>query len=442
MANDDETHTTYRTPAPLISTRRRLGALTLRVLDTGRTVSVARDRIIVGRSKTANLVLDHPSVSAAHLELCVRDHGVEIRDLGSTNGVRIGPVVLRSAVITPGTVISVGDCDVRLESANEVEVEVSTDECLGDMIGGSLAMREVFAKIRKIAQTPLDVLVVGETGTGKELACRAIHSLSDRRSRPLVTLDCGTLVRSLTEAAFFGYRKGAFTGADQDRPGYFEDADGGVLFIDEIGELPLDMQVKLLRALDRREVIRVGETQARTVDVRIVAATNRDLQRMVADGLFREDLYFRLSRARIELPPLRRRGNDVVRLARWFVAQVARHRHVRLTLADGAAEVLLRHPWPGNVRELANAMQYAAHTAEGEVVGVEDLVLGAPLSPAEIDRLCLLPYKAAHSELDRVYLARAMREAKGSRSACSRNVGISRTTLRRRLEALKIPSVD
>ena len=238
------------------------------------------------------------------------------------------------------------------------------EDRLGEMFGRSPAMREIFARSVKLARTPLDVLVTGETGTGKDLAARALHAASSRAKGPWVVLDCGTQGRALIEAVLFGYRRGAFTGADSDRAGFVEAAHGGTLFIDEVGELPLDLQVRLLRVLDRREVTRIGETHQRTVDIRVVAATNRDLVQMVAEGKFREDLFFRLAKARVELPPLREREDDAVFLAERFLEQIAQERGVELRLSDEARAQVASYRWPGNVRELFHAIEREAYMAD------------------------------------------------------------------------------
>ncbi|MCB1155616.1 sigma-54-dependent Fis family transcriptional regulator, partial [bacterium] len=222
-------------------------------------------------------VIDHPSISGAHFELRLEGKGIELRDLDSTNGIWLGPNRVYHAAVGPGTAITAGECQITLSSVGDVEVPMYAEDRLGEMFGRSPAMREIFARIVKLARTPLDVLVTGETGTGKDLAARALHAASSRAKGPWVVLDCGTQGRALIEAVLFGYRRGAFTGADSDRAGFVEAAHGGTLFIDEVGELPLDLQVRLLRVLDRREVTRIGETHQRTVDIRVVAATNRDL---------------------------------------------------------------------------------------------------------------------------------------------------------------------
>lgn len=441
----DDTDATRPSTSLRGPTLRRPGQLTLHVLtgpSAGRVAVISKSRVVVGRSRTADIVLDHFSVSGAHFELRIGSQGIEVRDLNSINGIRIGQIGVMHAIVGLGTVISAGDCDVQIAGIDEVEVLVSAEGRLGGMLGSSKAMREVFAQVRQLAKTPLDVLVTGETGTGKELVSQALHALSKRAEEPFVTIDCGTLARNLYESAIFGYRRGAFTGAESDSSGFVEDANGGTLFIDEIGELPLDLQVKFLRVLDRREVIRLGETRARAVDVKVIAATNRDLEKMVAEGQFREDLYYRLSRARMELPPLRHREDDILELAQSFLDEVARERDISLTLSEPLKSALMRHPWPGNVRELRGVIQHAAHVAACGEIGVNDVVLGGSVSIGQMDRLYALPYREAHQEFDRVYLVSALKEAKGSAAACARKLVMSRTTLRRRFQVLGISSIE
>jgi DNA-binding NtrC family response regulator len=442
----DPTHPSSTAQTAPESILRRPGELTLRVLnggaDASQLVTIAKTRIVVGRSRTADLILNHSSVSGVHFELRIGSHGIELRDLQSRNGVRVGRMVVFHAIIGPGAVISAGDCEVQIAGIGDVDVPVSAEGRLGAMLGTSATMRELFAQIRRLAKTPLDALVVGETGTGKELVSRALHSLSSRADRPFVTLDCTTLSRSLVEAALFGYRRGAFTDADHDSPGFVENATGGTLFIDEIGELPLDLQVKLLRVLDRREVVRLGETHPRTVDIKVIAATNRDLEKMVSEGQFREDLFFRLSRARLELPPLRERGDDTIELARHFANEVGHEKGVALAFSVAAERLLRNHTWKGNVRELRDVVRVAAHFADREEIGAGDIMLGSNAATQQMSRLLEMPYRQAHMEFDRTYLNNALRITKGSMAACARMLRMSRTTLRRRLVTLGIVSAQ
>jgi transcriptional regulator with GAF, ATPase, and Fis domain len=258
------------------------------------------------------------------------------------------------------------------EPAAEPPRDRSAGEFHG-MIGRAPAMRAMFDDIRKFAPTPMPVLILGESGTGKELVARALHEGSPRRSGPFVSENCAAIPETLLESVLFGHVKGAFTGAIKDHPGHFVAAHGGTLFLDEIGDMPLSMQAKILRALQEGEVRPVGGNRARSVDVRVVAATNRDLQAMVAEGKFRQDLFYRLNVLRVTLPPLRERGDDVVTLARHFLAKAAAHRP-RPPHLSAAAEALLRSArWPGNVRQLINEMQRVAALVERDDVQPDDL---------------------------------------------------------------------
>ena len=235
-----------------------------------------------------------------------------------------------------------------------------------------LAMR---AQIQRFAAVKAPVLVIGESGTGKELVAKALHTLSPRRDRPFVAENCAAIPETLLESVLFGHKKGAVTGAIKDHPGHFVAADGGTLFLDEIGDMPLSMQVKLLRAIQESEIRAVGATQVRKVDVRLIAATNKDLAAEVKRGRFREDLFYRLNVLLITVPPLRERGDDILILARVFLAEASRKNGREVRLSPDAEEVLRAAPWPGNVRQLQNEMQRLAALCDTPVAGRKDLVL-------------------------------------------------------------------
>ena len=442
---------------PAQPTHRRLGRVLLRVQegpDRGAKVQVSRNRLTVGRSAVNDLPLSDTSVSGTHLEIAVTDEGILLRDLGSTNGTFVDGVRVREAFLEPGSVIQIGTTEIVLQSADEVAVPISEREQFGALYGRSPAMREVFATLERVAPTDMSVLVGGETGTGKELVARALHDESKRAKGPFVVLDCGSLPRDLAEAAILGHRKGAFTGAVADRPGAFENADGGTLFLDEIGELPLDLQPKLLRVLDRREVQRIGENKVREVDVRVVAATHRDLRKLVGQGQFREDLYFRLSVMSVDLPPLRSRGDDVVFLAERFLEDFRKVHGRTLTLSPAAKAALSAEPWPGNVRQLKNVILRAAHLCQGATIEPADLHLGqradrqhavrpdprdeppGPFDPALLER----PFKEAKQlvidRFERAYLERCMAAAGGNVSRAAAEAGITRYYLRELLKRL------
>lgn len=356
----------------------RPGGVVLEVLagaDKGERFELeGRSRITVGRGYGNDVTLTDGSVSNSHLELRLNEQGVTIRELGSSNGTWVGKVqILGEARLRDGAEFYVGDCKLRLASVGMVDVAVSRRTTFGSLRGASPEMRELFAQLVRLAQAPLSVLILGETGTGKELVARALHSESSRASKPFVVLDCGSIPSELAEATIMGYRKGAFTGAVRDTPGCFEDADGGVLFLDELGELSPELQPKLLRVLDRQEVQRIGETRPRKIDVRVLAATNRDLRKMVATEKFRLDLYHRLAQVTLSIPPLRERPEDIGLLARTFLEQFSKQTEREMRFSDDALPWLKERFWEGNVRELKMLVQSAAYLAPGSTVSARVL---------------------------------------------------------------------
>ncbi len=443
--------TTFGAPAA----SRPLRRVMLRVTDgpdLGAQIQAARARLTIGRSAVADLVLTDSSISGLHAELLLGPNGVLLRDLKSTNGTTINGVRIQEAWVEPGMTLVLGKTAIAFLAEDHVDVPLSGRDHFGALLGQSPAMREVYAVLERIAPTEMSVLIGGETGSGKELVARALHDESPRQRGPFVVLDCGALPRELAEAAILGHKKGTFTGAITDRPGCFEDASGGTLFLDEIGELPLELQPKLLRVLDRREVQRIGESTVRKVDVRVVAATHRDLKAMVSAGSFREDLYFRLSVMTVELPPLRDRGEDIGLLADKFIGDTARRIPAITTpptLSPAARQALLRHNWPGNVRELKNTIERATYLARG-LIEPQDLHLGrnaAPPPPPETPRdgpefapLYALPFKEAKQELldefETQYFTRLLTAHDGNLSRAAASSGITRYYLRELLKRL------
>jgi transcriptional regulator with GAF, ATPase, and Fis domain len=372
------------------TTKRRLRKARLVVVegpDEGRELVIGRERVTVGRSAICDLPLSDPSVSGTHFEIEVSEAGFLLRDMESTNGTHAGELRLCEVYLRPGALLRVGQTRLRFESTEgTVEIDVDRAERFGDLVGRGVRMRSIFAVLRKVAPTDLTVLVRGETGTGKELVARALHGASKRSDAPFVVQDCGAIPSNLIESTLFGHERGAFTGATDRHRGSFELADGGTLFLDEIGELDLSLQPKLLRVLENREIRRVGGERAVPVDVRVVAATNRDLRQMVNEGTFREDLFYRLSVVQVELPPLRERSEDIPALAQAFVEEAAARRWPgegrSLHVTPEAMARLRGFHWPGNVRELKNTVERAALLAEGDELDVGDLMPTSQKSPA------------------------------------------------------------
>jgi DNA-binding NtrC family response regulator len=312
------------------------------------------------------------------------------------------------------------------------------------IVGEAAEMVRIYDQIRQIAPTKANVLILGESGTGKEVVAKAIHQLSPRARKPFVAVHCAALPESLLESELFGHERGAFTGAVARRQGRFELADGGTIFLDEIGEIPLSMQVKLLRVLETREFERVGGTGPIKVDVRILAATNRDLQEEVAEGRFREDLYYRLNVVSITMPPLRTRRNDIPLLARHFLAELARENGREVPeLSREAAEILSAYHWPGNVRELRNVIENTFVFLRGNVVRPEDLP-GSLARRREVttqpgtEGTVTFPLGLALEEVETEYLKRTLEECEGNRTKAADSLRISRRTLQRRIKELGI----
>jgi transcriptional regulator with GAF, ATPase, and Fis domain len=348
--------------------------------DQGAEVEITKARCSGGRSIINDLVLQDKAVSGTHFEIAVRDDGYRLRDLNSRNGVFVGDLRIREVYLRPGTTFRLGHTQIQFQPTQDVvEIALSNKDRFDHVIGTSAAMREIFATLEKVAPSELTVMINGETGTGKELIARAIHNASHRRGKPFVVLDCGAIPRDLIESTLFGHEKGSFTGAVGQHRGCFEQAAGGTIFLDEIGELDIGLQPKLLRVLEQREIKRVGGDRTIKVDVRVLAATNRDLRNEVNAGHFREDLYFRLSVVAVELPPLRERIEDIPMIAQHFLRDVASRRGLALSFGQDAMSALVSQPWPGNVRELRNVVERAAALSDGPVIGRPDLVFsGGP----------------------------------------------------------------
>jgi transcriptional regulator with GAF, ATPase, and Fis domain len=360
-----------------------------------------------------------------------------------------GPARLMSVSAAPLQHDKLGVCDptaaylVVLRPADESTVEASGPIAGFGLIARSPAMTRVFRLIDVLQHSESTVLVTGESGTGKEVMARIIHAHSPRKSGPFVAVNAAALPGELLESELFGHVRGAFTGAVRDRAGRFEAAEDGTLFLDEVGDVPLHLQVKLLRVLQEHTFERVGDSQTRRTNARIIAATNRNLRRLVADGRFREDLYYRLRVFPIELPPLRSRREDIEPMARLLLSRVGSRTGRALRLSPEAVRVLLSYEWPGNVRELENALEFAATVCQGQTLQPEDLppeVLAA--GPAVVEEQAIAPrmrpaVSALAVEGDRD-LRMALEQNRWNREATARALGVSRSTLWRRMRAASL----
>jgi len=323
--------------------------------------------------------------------------------------------------------------DMDLDRENRLlREQLRSKPGFGGMIGVSAKMQRVYKMIEKVSQHEYPVLILGESGTGKELVAKSIHYSGIRKERPFAPVDCSSLVPTLIESELFGYVKGAFTGAMQSKQGLLEAAQGGTLFLDEIGDMPVDLQAKLLRALQEREVKPVGSTERRHINIRIIAATNRDLESAIRTGAFRQDLYFRLNVVQVKLPPLRKRKSDIQLMVISFLEKFSDPHGPPRTISDDAMRRLIAYDWPGNVRELENAIERAVAMGSGPIVHVGDLPsnLHYPSSERVPEKDELLPME----ELERRAILRTLRETGGDKLAAARMLGIGKTTLYRKLK--------
>ncbi|MFO0726129.1 MAG: sigma 54-interacting transcriptional regulator [Myxococcota bacterium] len=339
----------------------------------------------IGAHPANDLVIPEQGVSRIHCEITADEHGFRLRDLGSTNGTFVDGLRANDIYLRSQAHVAIGLAELVFEpAAKDEEIPLSDRQEFGGLVGTSVAMRALFSTLETVAGTEATVLIQGESGTGKELIAEAIHGASPRAQGPFVVFDCGAVSANLLESELFGHERGAFTGAAQAHEGCLEAADGGTLFLDEIGELPLELQPKLLRAVERKEVRRLGATSTKKVDVRIVAATNRDLAAEVNRGAFREDLYYRLAVVRLTSPPLRERTEDIPLLVEHFLRGLLRtEAEAQQALHGIRTEVwarLAEQPWRGNVRELKNLVE--RRLALGDAV---DRELATPVLPPPVE---------------------------------------------------------
>jgi DNA-binding NtrC family response regulator len=331
----------------------------------------------------------------------------------------------------------------NLETENvSLRQQLETKFGLDNIIGQSPAMEEVFEVVRQVAPTRATLMLLGESGTGKELIARAVHQLSPRAKLPMVIVHCAALAPTLLESELFGHEKGAFTGAHERRIGRFEQAQGGTLFLDEIGEIDASIQIKLLRFLGERTFERVGSNKTLTADVRLIAATNRDLEKLVQAGAFREDLFFRLRVVEIVLPPLRGRTGDIPLLAQRFLREFAEENHKPVAdFTADALETLMNHSWPGNVRELRTAIEHAVVLSRGEKISARDLPAsvrnGSAAAGSDPQRV-LARNDLTITEAEKQLIVRALKETRGNRTLAAQKIGMSRRTLHRKLHTYQI----
>lgn len=404
--------------------------------DQGKTATAA-ERLAIGTGESNDLVLSDDTVSRFHVEIARVEGKIRVRDLDSTNGTHVGGITLGTATANPGTVFTLGKTEVRIADGETVSVDLIEGEALSGVRGKTASMRALMHRAQRAAQSDASVLLLGETGTGKEVLAQAIHESSGRRDMPFETVDCGSLLPSLVVSELFGHEPGAFTGANQRYIGAFERANGGTIFLDEIGEIPAHLQPVLLGALERRAFRRVGGSETIRVDVRVIAATNVDLREAVNKKTFREDLYFRLGVVTLELPPLRERTGDIPMLAEHFARQAGHDVGFEDFVGPDELDALMSYRWPGNVRELRNYVEAALAMGEPPPLlpdtGSEAGFGGGGFSSLPLERLLEHPYKAARrlvlDEFEEHYFKAQLERSGGNVAQAARNAEMNRSYL-------------
>ena len=429
--------------------RRPIRALRVKVVagpDKGKSWTGDNDTISIGTADDNDLVLTDDTVSRYHVELRRESDRITVRDHGSTNGTFVGQAAIREGSVATGALLVMGKSTIEVLDGQAKEIDAFAEQEFHGMIGRSRPMRELMARLERVAKTDASVLLLGETGVGKEVVATAIHRASLRASRSLEIVDCGALMPTLVASELFGHEKGAFTGANQRHLGAFERANGGTIFLDEIGELDAELQVRLLGVLERRQFRRVGGSQPISVDVRVVCATHRDLRARVNSGEFRHDLYYRIAVAKVEIPPLRERPEDIPQLIEHFLVDLGIDQPVERLIPSTTLDALARHHWPGNVRELRNFVEaliafgaspeeFVHRDASVDLTSTSESSLA--LGPV-LDR----PYREARDlvlrEFQKIYLKRLLDACDGNVSKVAARAEMNRTHLVELLKRLAV----
>jgi DNA-binding NtrC family response regulator len=420
----------------------------------GRKLQLSTGGVTIGSGTAVDLFLGDPGVSRRHARVMADRGTFLLEDLNSTNGTFLNGRRIRAVYLGRGDLIAVGQCRLRFQPAYaEFQIPPSQADHFGSVYGTSPAMRQLFGILERVAPKQAGILIVGESGTGKDLLARAIHDSSARALKPFIVVDASVASAELLASELFGHVEGAFTGAHRRRQGAFEAASKGTIFLDEIGELPLDLQPKFLRVLESRQITPVGSNLPNPIDVRILAATNRDLAGMVKAGLFREDLYYRLAVVQLEMPPLRDRREDIPGIVSSLVARRREAADEPVSVTPAALSLLAAQPWPGNVRELRNVLDRALALSQNPTISAADIEMAlmgtkrAPIRPPDAvhtvtrtgDPAVQEPPTASHDaiasdksldEIQREVVQNALKAVSGNQSAAARQLGIHRNALR------------
>ncbi|MBL8949905.1 MAG: sigma 54-interacting transcriptional regulator [Myxococcaceae bacterium] len=393
----------------------------------------------IGSHPSNDLVLEAPQVSRFHCELRLTPRGLLLKDLGSSNGTLLDGVSVIEAWVRPGSRLVIGSVTLEVQLiGRENTIATSERETFGALAGSSAAMRSIFAQLERAAASDITVLIQGETGTGKEETAAALHAHSARAAKPFVVIDCSALPATLLESELFGHERGAFTGAHATRAGAFEEADGGTVFLDEVGELPLELQPKLLRVLEAREFRPLGAQAPRTTDVRVIAATNRDLRKEINEGRFRADLYFRIAVLRVTMPPLRTHPEDLPIIARKLLQGLAAQpAQIEALLTPAFLSSLRAATWPGNVRELRNHLERCLLFSAGLPLE-EAAPPAAPPSSVDARRPLEVERRRHVEAFEREYVRALLEAHSGNVNAAAQAAGVDRAYLYRLIKKLSL----
>jgi DNA-binding NtrC family response regulator len=419
----------------------RGGTVTLRGAQETK-LEIGVEARLLGRNASCHLALNDTKVSALHAEMVATERGVRVRDLGSRNGTWIGGARVLEAVLSERMSLWLGETELEFQPALPKRVQLAPEEAFGPLFGAGALMRAMFERLRPVAASELAVLIQGETGTGKEVAARAIHQASPRAQGPFVIVDCAALAGTQAEAGLFGHERGAFAGADGAHISPLLEARGGTVLLDELGELPPETQLKLMRTLAESKLKPLGAADWLPIDVRVLAATRRDLCRAVNQGAFRSDLYFRIAQYALPLPPLRERREDIPGLVRHLLHDLGHESAYRRVPAQ-AFERLIRHDWPGNVTELRGAVA-AALTLSGDrgPVDVAAQLGGIVARPAQALGSFRQSRRTTIQQFERAYFEQLTRQCEGNVSEMARRSGLERSHVRRYLKKMGLRAED
>lgn len=423
--------------------------------DTGLSLSFESRQVEIGTAPDCQFILNDPTISRIHAKILVDEDGYALIDIASKNGTHINGLRANEIYLESGSIFRLGETEIRFTiTGEEVKVQFSGSTRFGKLLGSSLEMREIFAMLERVAPTDATVLIGGESGTGKELFADALHQYSKRSDGPFIVVDCSAIARELIESELFGHVKGAFTGASSIREGAFLAANNGTLFLDELGELPLDLQPKLLRALESRSVKPVGGNNPIPVNVRIIAATNRNLIHEVKEGNFREDLYYRFAVIKVAIPPLRDRTDDIALLVESFIREASENAgREPVDISYKTMEKLKRHPWPGNVRELKNFVERAVILTQDNQIETKFLSADATPKIRKVDTIGTntlasnaiaedIPFKDAKNMLiesfEKAYWKQLLEHTGGNISKAARIAGVHRKSVEYILKKLDL----